>query len=682
MGVKEGGLGCTRMPPSRLHCPPCLSGHRGAISLSLYRCRSSRRLFLWFLHPVIAVRTSQAVLTIFFALTLSALHKAISLQAAADASLAMAGGTASKTEADGSSNVALTKHQQALLGLSGLGRKRGVLERGTELASELKSMGDVRLRPSRMNASPSKPSALPSHSLMVPLHPAQNKGNRGTSVESGFLSLLAGPGSTMSPSSALANPKSSYPSQGSPYSTPGYLTNSVGSPHEIRATPWSRHKSFTLKDDVQSEEKLKKFLSDTDTKLVESVGLTAGATQGFMTPPPTIRGVATAVTTTSPVHTSVSLSTPLSTPVQTLRMSPSQKGITPPKKGENELPSPMSLEEVSEGLHVLGILPYIDQWRDTLRQWFSEILLKPLVYKIDSSHLQVMAAAGKLGQTLTVSPVGGPFKPASANGVSSEWLPAATDEEAMLHQLRAALLQARDATPAPQPGLFGLQSGSKERIVNPLIQECLDAVTEHQRLRLLMKGEWFKGLLPLSGVRPDAIVQRIRELSEGTCVKRYDFMGSGGDSKKPNPELPSDPHLLLYLFCAFLEHPQWMLHVDPYAHSSMQTGTNPLFLNALPGNERYPEKYVAVLCSAPGTIPAGACVLAVGKQVPPVFVLYWDKKQQFSLQGQTALWDSILLLCYRIKIAHGGVVRGISLGSPAYNLLPVLEPTTFRSPLR
>ena len=64
---------------------------------------------------------------------------------------------------------------------------------------------------------------------------------------------------------------------------------------------------------------------------------------------------------------------------------------------------------------------------------------------------KVMAAAGKLGQTLTVSPVGGPFKPASANGVSSEWLPAATDEEAMLLQLRAALLQARDATPGEMP---------------------------------------------------------------------------------------------------------------------------------------------------------------------------------------------------------------------------------------
>lgn len=58
-----------------------------------------------------------------------------------------------------------------------------------------------------------------------------------------------------------------------------------------------------------------------------------------------------------------------------------------------------------------------------------------------------MAGVGKLGQTVTVSPVGGGVKSASGEGVSSEWLPAASDEEAILNQLRAALLQARDAPP-------------------------------------------------------------------------------------------------------------------------------------------------------------------------------------------------------------------------------------------
>lgn len=63
----------------------------------------------------------------------------------------------------------------------------------------------------------------------------------------------------------------------------------------------------------------------------------------------------------------------------------------------------------------------------------------------------------------------------------------------------------------PQPSTFGLQQ-PQIRFVNPAIQECLDAVSEHQRLKALMKGEWAKGLLPQSSVRADYTVQRIRGL--------------------------------------------------------------------------------------------------------------------------------------------------------------------------
>lgn len=167
--------------------------------------------FFLFVDAAVAVRAAQAVLTLFFALSLSALHKAISLQAAADASIAV---IASKNQVDASSNMLLTRHQQSLLGLSGSGNRKSLLSKGTELVSELKSLGDVRLRPSRMNGSPSKPASSPPHALMVPLHPVQTKGNRSTSAaDSGFLSLLAGPVSSMSPASTLTNPKSSYSSQ-------------------------------------------------------------------------------------------------------------------------------------------------------------------------------------------------------------------------------------------------------------------------------------------------------------------------------------------------------------------------------------------------------------------------------------------------------------------------------------
>lgn len=48
----------------------------------------------------------------------------------------------------------------------------------------------------------------------------------------------------------------------------------------------------------------------------------------------------------------------------------------------------------------------------------------------------------------------------------------------------------------------------------------------------------------------------------------------------------------------------------------------------------------------------------------------------FCLQGRTALWDSILLLCYKIKISYGGIVRGMHLGSSALAILPVVEQET------
>lgn len=44
----------------------------------------------------------------------------------------------------------------------------------------------------------------------------------------------------------------------------------------------------------------------------------------------------------------------------------------------------------------------------------------------------------------------------------------------------------------------------------PIMQECVDAITEHQRLQALVKGEWVKGLLPQSSVRADYTIQRIR----------------------------------------------------------------------------------------------------------------------------------------------------------------------------
>lgn len=162
-------------------------------------------------------------------------------------------------------------------------------------------------------------------------------------------------------------------------STP--LQKSVSSP----STPWSRKSSGSAKG-IQTEAMLDHFLASLD----ESIDKITDSETKTATPPATITsfGVATPVSlTTSTTPSGAARSTPL----RPVRMSPGshQKYSTPPKKGEGELPPPMSLEQAVEAFENLGVYPEIEQWRDSLRQWFSSVVMNPLVQKIKTSHTQV-----------------------------------------------------------------------------------------------------------------------------------------------------------------------------------------------------------------------------------------------------------------------------------------------------
>lgn len=149
---------------------------------------------------------------------------------------------------------------------------------------------------------------------------------------------------------------------------------------------------------------------------------------------------------------------------------------------------------------------------------------------------------------ITVSQVGSDMPTTRNATVSSmdgtkEWQPTLTlDEDGLLHQLRARLVQAIDASTCKLFNLFfnydhislknflngcdnvlmwffssyaakpqfSLQQTPPQNALVPLMQECLDAITEHQRLHALMKGELIKGLLPQSSIRAEYTVQRIR----------------------------------------------------------------------------------------------------------------------------------------------------------------------------
>lgn len=592
----------------------------------------------------------ETVVGLVFVGTISALFKAIYLRRARN----IAGVSVISPSKGTKDQTCLTNRQLGLLGI------RPKVEQ---------VMSETSKKP------PKSKSHLPSVSsdALVPLHPPVASSNRASRIGTDKSSSSSGNKlrSLSTPSKSPVSPSSLYLVPGPTSQLPPVQTSPAMDP--LALTPWS-NKGGSFTKEITTEEKLERFLADVNEKITESAGKLA-------TPPPTINGFG--ITSPSTIASSGNASgATRSTPLRSVRMSPgSQKFSTPPKKGEGEIPPPMSMEEAIEAFDHLGIYPQIEQWRDRLRQWFSLVLLNPLVSKIETSHNQVMQAAAKLGISITINQVGSDLPttgtPATVSPIdrTKEWQPTFTlDEDGLLHQLRATLVQALDVS---LPKLSNIQQSPQQNPMIPIMQECVDAITEHQRLHALMKGEWVKGLLPQSSVREDYTVQRIRELADGTCLKNYEYLGNGEVYDKRNKkwtlELPTDSHLLLYLFCAFLEHPKWTLHMDPTSFIGAQSTKNPLFLGVLPPKERFPEKYIAVTSGVPSTLHPGASILVVGRQSPPIFALYWDKKLQFSLQGRTALWDSILILCHRIKYGYGGIIRGMHLGSSALCILPVLD---------
>ncbi|XP_024962028.1 uncharacterized protein LOC112502359 isoform X2 [Cynara cardunculus var. scolymus] len=579
------------------------------------------------------LKVMQAAMALVLIGSLFALLKAISLWKTRAA-------TAASTSTGSNEKLNLTKRQLELLGI------KPKFEQAESKSSK----------------EPPKPKANTSPSnILVPLHQPFMGSDHSTRINSD--KSTAGSGNKMHSFSTSSKPPASpsvylVPSQSPNLKTPPGLDQYV-------STPWSSKRASSTRE-ISTEKQLETFLADFDEKFSMSAGK-------VVTPPPTISGLGISSPSTNTSGTT------RSTPLRPVRMSPgSQKFSTPPKKGEGDLPPPMSMEESIDAFERLGVYPQIEQWRDHLRQWFSSVLLNPLLAKIDTSHIKVMEAAAKLGISVTISKVGldstvGATATVSSNERNNDWQPAYTlDEEGLLLQLRTTLVQTLDASMSKSP-LGGFQQMPAQNPSIPVIQEFIDVITEHQKLLALVKGEWAKGLLPQSSIRGDYTVRRIRELAVGTCVKNFEYITNRDKLNKKWNEVPTDSHLLAYLFCAFLEHPKWMLHVDPTSHAGAQSSKNPLFLGVLPPKERFPEKYLAVITGVPSVLHPGACLLAVGKQSPPIFALYWDKKPQFSFEGRTALWDSVLLLCHKIKTDYGGIVRGMHLGSSALGILPVLD---------
>lgn len=226
----------------------------------------------------------------------------------------------------------------------------------------------------------SRPASKPSQSLepLVPIH--QTLTGSAHKSSGGADKLISRNGSQISPFSTPSKQMGSPSLYLVPSSSPVSSNRASSGQDKAVSSPWSGRRSSAK--DIATEEQLEQLLSEIDEKITESAGK-------MLTPPPTVGSYAMASPGTVGGSTGAS-GTTRSTPLRPVRMSPgAQKFTTPPKKGEGDFPNPMSLEAAIEGFKHLGVYPQIEDWRDRLRQWCSSVLLRPLLNKVETSHIQV-----------------------------------------------------------------------------------------------------------------------------------------------------------------------------------------------------------------------------------------------------------------------------------------------------
>ncbi|KAF3455035.1 hypothetical protein FNV43_RR05483 [Rhamnella rubrinervis] len=243
-----------------------------------------------------------------------------------------------------------------------------------------------------------------------------------------------------------------------------------------------------------------------------------------------------------------------------------------------------------------------------------------------------------------ISPVGRDLPTSGTAIVSSidrtmEWQPTVTlDKDGLLHHyelLSSKLLMLSHQYPQQNP-MF------------PLMQEVVNVISEHQRPRALIKGEWVKGLLPQSSVRVDYTVKRIQELAKGTCLKNYEYLGSG------------ESHPGACVLIVGKQNPQFL------PCTGIRSCSFPFRVGI---RDRLMVGFDHGLFWGLGLCLGSRLITSFGV-VDLQLALGWDLSEGL---GRTTLWDSILLLCQRIKVAYGGIVRGMHLGSSALSILPILE---------
>lgn len=266
---------------------------------------------------------------------------------------------------------------------------------------------------------------------------------------------------------------------------------------------------------------------------------------------------------------------------------------------------------------------------ETLREWIACRVLQPLEKAISAAHSNVVNTAASLGfQNVNLT---------NLNDLGLEPSSKLADDTHTLNQLHHAVADA--------------MASNQMNASNPRYQKCRQAILTYHNLLLLLRGEFLPGSLVSSD--PDGyILKRIKELSNGTCMK--DFMwNSGGESsnqKAWNSELPTDSALILYLFASFLSAPFWTFADKD--QGKVEGPSDILFLGRLP--PRVSGKFTAIL---PTRLPKGSKGTSVqGLQLGgtnPYFSVSVEGTEKLTETGQLGLFRILVIFLFYVNQDNG-----------------------------
>ena len=357
-----------------------------------------------------------------------------------------------------------------------------------------------------------------------------------------------------------------------------------------------------------------------------------------------------------------------------------------------------SEEEEEEALRNLGVSARLwEEGPDRLREWMSDRMMKPLLSLCDHSHAALnasllgMAPADewerKFGLSLPMPPLGerdgGARAPSAVMAAVGEVFMGgpsgagggASDVDSVLLNIKTFLQQQiRQAAPHQQAALHAQR-------------HALQCLNTHLHLMYLLRGEFPSHLM--APIPPSYCYERIREMSVGTFCSAFTWNSGSAWGSRVHiwaDALPSDTHLVMYLFLAYIDSYSWTFPIDPVSGVDVPYGLQgSLFAGELPlatraasdggsgrGAGRGP--FTAVLPARPRETIENAFMLVVEPSVhPPQITVIEEDKQLLSLSGHYAAFRAILLVIVRSRNVHGGQLGlEMNVDAPIVSLSPVL----------